>query len=466
MTTPRSQDIDSLVQAGVYVRISRDALDDHKGVARQEKDARKVITDEGMAVYTVYSDNDVSAYSGKTRPAYERMMADVRAGVIGAIVAQHPDRLHRSPRELEAFITAVEEAKCQVITAQAGNFDLSNSNGRLMARMAGVVARHESEHKSERILRKFQEKREKGEWSGGARPYGYEADGVTIRQDEAAIIRELAARALAGENLNALTADLNRRGISTAKRGPWRRANLQHMLVGGRISGRYQRAASKGVAGEIVGTAVWPGIISIEDSERVRALYSGPRPRGRNAKYILTGGISKCGRCGRPLTASHRSDAIQTRLNCQKWDSSDKQACGGNSIVYTPVETFIADAVLHRVESGALDRLVRGLDTGTLDELIYIEKELAEIGNGVRWQAQRAPLLARKRELERQARPVQVDPGFDGLPDPLRPAWPELPVIQKRAIVKALIETVVLHPATKFGRGGVDLGRVEIRWKS
>jgi DNA invertase Pin-like site-specific DNA recombinase len=466
MTTPRSPDIDSLVQAGVYVRISRDELDDHKGVARQEEDGRKVATAEGMAVYTVYSDNDISAYSGKIRPAYERMMADVRAGVIQAIIAQHPDRLHRSPRELEAFITAVDEAKCQVITAQAGYIDLSNSNGRMMARMAGVVARHESEHKSERILRKFQEKREKGEWTGGARPYGYEADGVTIRQDEAAIIRELVARVLAGENLNALTADLNRRGITTAKRGPWRRSNLQHMLVGGRISGRYQRAASKGVAGEIVGPAVWSGIISVEDSERVRSLCSGPKPKGRNAKYLLTGGISKCGRCGRPLTVSHRSIATQTRLNCQKWDPSDQTACGGSSIVYGPVESFIADAVLHRVESGALDRLVRGLDTGTLDELIFIERELGEIGNGVRWQAQRAPLLARKRELERQAQPAQVDPGFDGLPDPLRPAWPELEMGRKRAIVQALIEVVVLHPATKFGRGNVDLGRVEIRWKS
>lgn len=34
-------------------------------------------------------DNDVSAYSGKRRPGYERLMADVTAGAVDLVVAWH-----------------------------------------------------------------------------------------------------------------------------------------------------------------------------------------------------------------------------------------------------------------------------------------------------------------------------------------------------------------------------------------
>lgn len=58
----------------------------------------------GWAVAQCFEDNDSSAYSGKPRPAYDRMLAAVEAGAVDAIVTWHNDRLHRSPKELEAFI--------------------------------------------------------------------------------------------------------------------------------------------------------------------------------------------------------------------------------------------------------------------------------------------------------------------------------------------------------------------------
>jgi len=52
-------------------------------------------------------DNDVSAFSGVARPAYLELLERIRDGSADAVVAWHPDRLHRSLRELEEFITAV-----------------------------------------------------------------------------------------------------------------------------------------------------------------------------------------------------------------------------------------------------------------------------------------------------------------------------------------------------------------------
>src|SRR5690606_616538 len=96
-------------------------------------------------------DNDASAYSGKPRPAFARLLAEVAAGTVDVLVAWHPDRLVRSPRELEDAIDALDAAGVAVETVRAGRWDLSTRSGRTTARLVGTVARDESEAKAERL---------------------------------------------------------------------------------------------------------------------------------------------------------------------------------------------------------------------------------------------------------------------------------------------------------------------------
>jgi site-specific DNA recombinase len=84
-------------------------------------------------------------------------MGGVAGGVVGAVVAWADDRLHRSPRELEDFIDAIESAGVVVATVGAGDYDFATAQGRANARQAGVRARLESERKSERLKLKHEE---------------------------------------------------------------------------------------------------------------------------------------------------------------------------------------------------------------------------------------------------------------------------------------------------------------------
>ena len=56
----------------------------------------------------VFPDNDLSAYSGKRRPSYLRMLDAIRDGRADAVLAWHTERLHRSPVELEEYITVCQ----------------------------------------------------------------------------------------------------------------------------------------------------------------------------------------------------------------------------------------------------------------------------------------------------------------------------------------------------------------------
>src|SRR5450631_4156991 len=95
-------------RAAIYSRISRDDEQGGAGVARQEDDCRALCARKGWPIVATLTDNDYSAFSGRMRPAYERLMGLLDSGQVNAVVAWAPERLHRSPRELEDFIDVVE----------------------------------------------------------------------------------------------------------------------------------------------------------------------------------------------------------------------------------------------------------------------------------------------------------------------------------------------------------------------
>src|SRR5436305_1078316 len=96
--------------AAIYARISSDREGTALGVERQIQDCLALAEQRGWPVAETYIDNDVSAWSGKGRPAYRRLLQDLKSGARDALIIWHPDRLHRQPRELEEFLDLWESA--------------------------------------------------------------------------------------------------------------------------------------------------------------------------------------------------------------------------------------------------------------------------------------------------------------------------------------------------------------------
>jgi hypothetical protein len=85
---------------------------------------------------------------------------------------------------------------------------------------------------------------------GSLRPFGYDETRMAVIDSEAAIIRALAARFLAGESLRSLAAWLEDGGVATVAGKPWRTITLKAVLSSGRIAGLREHQ------GVIVGPAV------------------------------------------------------------------------------------------------------------------------------------------------------------------------------------------------------------------
>lgn len=460
------------MRAGIYARISEDREETQAGVERQLADCATVAGGKGWEVIDHYVDNDISAWRGKRRPEYERLKADIEDGRINAVAVYHADRLHRQPRELEDFILLCDRHGI-ALASVTGDYDLSTGDGRFKARIEGAVAAKESDDKSRRIRRKMLQLAQDGATTGGGtRPFGFEADRVTVRESEAAIIRELAGRLIAGESLRTLCVDLAARGITAPSGKPWSPTPLRRMLRSGRISGQREHH------GEIVAEAAWPAIIAPEQTTQIRAILDDPSRRTARAprSYLLSGGLVRCSHCGAPLVSRPRDDG-QRRYVCAK--GPRYIGCGKAYALAEPLEQLVSEAVLYALDTPALaDALhaenaesAAGVQT-RVDQLTAQMDELAEAYGagqiGMReWLTAREPLQEQlddaKRSLARESRAGVLN-GFVGHGEALRAAWPSLSLDRKRAIISAVLQHVVVGPAVR-GRNRFDPDRFDLVWR-
>jgi DNA invertase Pin-like site-specific DNA recombinase len=451
-------------RAAIYCRISQDRTGDELGVDRQREDCEKLARDRGWQVVAVFTDDDRSAFSGRPRPGYDQLLAALKSGDVTAVAAWHPDRLHRSPKELEAFIDLVEASRAHVATVTAGELDLSTASGRMTARVVGAVARHESEHKSERLRRQREQAALAGKPHGGKRAFGYDDSGTRIVKCEAATIREAAKRVLAGEPLKAVARDLNRRGRFTSTGREWTMQTLRQTLMAPRLAGlRVHR-------GDVIGPGVWPAILSRDDHDLLRALFAARMRRGRPPTSLL-GGLMVCGVCGATMQQS-ASRRDYRRYACHS--APGRAGCGGNTIRADHTEELVTEVVLQRLDTPMLVKAMNAVDDAPANEVSVLEARLAELAETyavgeitkAEWMRARSTIDQRlehaRIEVGHATRLAVVDEYRE--PGVLRDAWPRLSTDEKRSIIASVVTRIVIAPAEKRARWDAD--RITITWRA
>ena len=464
--------------AGIYARISSDPEGLRAGVDRQEKDCRALARKKGWKVSQVYTDNDLSAWNGKQRPQYRALLDDIESGAIDAVLVWHLDRLSRSPRELEEFVDVCQVAGLADVATVTGDIDIAESDGLFAARILTAVSRKSSDDSSRRIRRKMEDLATQGlPTGGGKRPYGYEQDRVTVRKDEAKVIKESAKRVLSGEGLIGVVTDLNNRGIPTVAGGTWGTRTLKRILTGPRWAGLSE------YKGAVVGPATWPAIIEPETHERLKSLLLDPSRSngGTTARKYLLVGLSYCGLCGKRLLSRSRGHGGQPCYQCI--NTSPYHGCGSLSVVGKPLDDLVRDAVFEVVEGPRLAKAIKAIagedseqkdllesirdDEASLEQLAkdhYADKlisrpEFLEARKVIEGRIDRSKrLLARYTE-------ASVLASLPHDPQALRQAWETRGLDWRRAVIKVVLERIVVGPPEKRGRNWFDPSRVTFEWK-
>jgi site-specific DNA recombinase len=339
-------------RAAVYCRISDDRDGTALGVDRQERACHELCDRRGWTVAAVYVDNDISASSGKRRPQYEAMLAAVAAREVDAIVAYASDRLYRVLPDLVAFTKLVTSTGVEVETVAAGVIDLSTATGRFTANVIGSAAQFEVEKTSERQKLKMAELAQNGRPHGGKRSFGFERDGVNLRDDEVAVIRNAVDAILHGATLRSVTRRMNAAGLRTSNGNSWEGTALRRLLVAPRLNGRREHEVDGVVT---TYPAAWPKIVSDDEHAELVALFSG-RTSVPKSTHVLSG-LLVCGKCGAKLAwqpARHKADGKVKTADAYQCPSGDR-GCGGVSINAAGVERYVVEYV-GRIRSAVVER--------------------------------------------------------------------------------------------------------------
>ncbi|MEU5192796.1 recombinase family protein [Streptomyces scabiei] len=489
-----TQTADAQTRAVIYCRISQDRTGAGLGVDRQRQDCEALAERNGWDVVEVYVDNDVSAYSGKLRKDYRRMLTDLDQGTATVVIVWHTDRLTRSIVELEEYIELSDRRGIATHTVQAGTIDLATPSGRMTARILGAVARQESEHKGHRVARARQQRALAGEWSGGIRPFGWgvatgemrvkvdrktgeevEApvlDTNRIVPEEAEALRHWTDTILSGGSVRSLVRWCADKGVTTTRGNPVTHVELRDMLM---------RPRNAGIAvykGEEVGRGVWEPIVEETKFRAVVAILTDPSRKtttGGQPKWVGSM-LYRCGRggCGQGMTVTQSGGRAYPSYRCPTGHGGGRRA--------EVVDKYVEDTIVERLErDDAHELLLPGpddIDTAGLQaEGERIRQRMRDLGGlfgagqlelvpfteGM--ETARAQLDGVTRQL---ARAATVDPlvGLVGAPD-ARKAWRGLDLEQQRNVLRALVEVTLKTP--RQGRmpdgGYFDYDAVAFEWR-
>ena len=512
--------------AAVYCRISRDVTGEGEGVERQEEACRRLAEQLHLSVASVYSDNDIGASNrtgAKPRPGYEAMLEAVRRGEVSTIISYSNSRLTRRPKEWLELIALAEVGKLKIKTVVSGSHDLTTADGRAVALTVAAWDSAEADRISERQKATFQRRAFQGKPKiQRQRPFGWEVDGVTLRESEASLVRAAVEKLKAGASITEIRREWEAAGVLTAAGGAvWEHGALKRVLVGWRTAGvrTYKREPLLDADGQLV-RGLWEPIISLEDRELALAMLSRRSlKKKRQGKWLLSG-IVRCAVCGGSMYG--QLNATPTYV-C-------KPGSGHLAITAAKLEEYVQRATLSRL-SKRLSREnaekveVKPSEWPEADRLVTVGRKIAELMEAYnadtlsaqivfaqvdRLEAERKELLKdRERHYSEQApsslpmrrssellewaldlltEPVSSQDSFDSFGDSsndegedLGGPWggslvsqemvkvaPDPDEAEKQRIIRGEIEEVIIKRGPR-GRAGWGMKafeqRVEIRWR-
>lgn len=267
------------------------------------------------------------------------------------------------------------------------------------------------------------------------RAFGHTAGGRAVVAAEAAAICEAADRVLAGETLSAVVRDWNDRGLTTAAGGPWRVNSLSNLLVQRRL-------------------VMHPQILDAETHDRLVALHTsrGKGARRATRRYLLTG-LLRCWRCGGGMRGMPRTKGADLYV-CP---GPPHGGCSGTAVTADHAEEAIAAMVLARLECTPLP--APAVEAGDSARVLAEQRQrLGDLGelwasgqiSRQEWMALRRSVGDRADAAEAQlAREYRVTKAreLSGTGRALRAQWPAMSIDERRAVVQAALDHVVVLAA-------------------
>lgn len=417
---------------------------------------------QGWADFEHFTDD---GYSGTSmdRPALQRLLGCVERGQVEAVVVYKLDRLGRKQKDVLFLLEDVFDRHEVAFKSATEPFDTSTPLGRAMLGILAVFGQLERDTIIERTKFGLQQRARRGLWHGASYPFGYQMNEQGILEiipDEAALVREVFAKFIAGESRRSIANWLAKRTTNRYVDPTFilklieRRTYVGALVMKGReFAGRHE---------------------PIIDEETFRAaqleLNRRLARRGVRGPYLLSG-LLTCAVCGAPVhyvtTRQKKANGkvyTYVRVVCRNKRRGD---CNSHSFAHRQIEELVIQNILcikltedlwplpadpKQAENhlralqdeldqltAQRDRLVDAVQTGELPVgLVRDRLEKLE-------QSRQAVLLQIEDGIARQGT-ERDDTQVEGTFHSVRSLWDDLTFAEQQQIIRLLIRNIRVFP--------------------
>ena len=458
---------------GIWIRVSTEDQVRGESPEHHEKRARAYAEAKGWNVVTLYR---LDAVSGKAVIAHaeaQRMLRDIQTGVISGLVFSKLARLARNTRELLEFAEIFRTNSADLISLQE-SIDTSSPAGRLFFTMIAAMAQWEREEIADRVRASVPIRAKMGKPIGGGAPFGYQWKEKRLVPDpDEAPVRALVHELFVEHKRKRTVARiLNERGYRTRNGSNFSDTTVMRLVSDPIVKGvrrtNYTCTDDRNKSwklkpeNEWVYTDVEP-IIS-EDlwnscANIVASQMDARKPVTKRALYLFAG-VTFCV-CGTKMYVRSKSPKYVCEECRNKIPMADLEAVYREQLhhfLVSPEEIESHNAAAQEAIRGK-ERLIVGMES-ELKKLAYEEDQLfALYGDKLLskddFGRRHKPISLRRRQLEDEMPRLQAECDVMrigsfareealGEARNLTERWGELPNEEKRQIVEAITDRIII----------------------
>jgi len=182
----------------------------------------------------IYEDEGKSGFYAD-RPQYKKMLRDIEAENIRALVCYKIDRISRRTVDLLNLIQQMDQKGISFVSVSDQELDTSTRTGKIMISLLSAIAEFERDIIAERITDNMYELAKEGRWLGGKCPLGYRSQKekltvggkkTTINhlepvEDEQRVVKLLFETFLRTSSITGTAKVLNNEGLTTSEGKPF-----------------------------------------------------------------------------------------------------------------------------------------------------------------------------------------------------------------------------------------------------
>jgi len=463
-------------RAGIWIRVSTEDQVKGESPEHHERRARLYAEAKGWQVIEVYRLDAMSGKTVKEYPETKRMLADIKSGHITGLIFSKLARLARNTKELLEFADIFRDCDADLISL-AESIDTSTPAGRLFYTMIAAMAQWEREEISSRVAASVPIRAQLGKSLGGQPPFGYQwIEGKLIPHPDEAPIRKLMHELFREHKRKKTVARLlNERGYRTRNGSEFSDTTIGRLMQDPTAKGirraNYTHTTDNKGAWGLKPESEWvlhevEAIISEELWDECNAVAEkGKGSRKQQTKQVkqLFAGLTFC-HCG---TKMYVASNMPTKYCCKAKGCNNKMPIDDlEAVFHAQLQSFFFSSEDIAAHLTAFGETVKSKE----EQLVVLERELKKISaesdklyklylDGAidtrGFGEKNKPLAARKAQLDDQLPELQAEVDVLKITQlseeevvtearDLYSRWPQLPHEEKRNIVEAITERIVI----------------------